>query len=221
MTRRHAPFLLADALAVAAPAAAPARSDGGGDNKAVVTNTRDGSSLFRFAFKVSRESGDVVDNQNSAIAYSRCEGCRTSAIAIQVVLVIGKPSTVTPVNQALAVNDQCTACATFASAYQIVRSFDGPMKFTPEGRKEVADIKRDVRSLRDEELAPADMQTRVADAAARLRTVVDTELVPAGAGEDDGVADESDRVQWQLAAADRPTKRQKAQKHIQSIRPSR
>src|SRR3712207_6568132 len=103
-------FLLATGLAVARPDAAAA----GGDTSAVAINTKDGSSVFRLAFAIKRVAGDVVDNENAAVAYSRCERCRSVAISIQIVLVTGSPSVVTPKNVAVAVNEQCTLCTSFA-----------------------------------------------------------------------------------------------------------
>ena len=45
-----------------------AKGASGGDNTAVAVNTRDGSSVYRFSFKILRVSGDVVDNGNAAVA---------------------------------------------------------------------------------------------------------------------------------------------------------
>ena len=80
-TQRHRRFTLFLATALVAAGfggfradAAAAQDDGnaGGDNAAVAINTRDGSSLFRLAFKIRRVAGDIVDNQNAAVAYARC-----------------------------------------------------------------------------------------------------------------------------------------------------
>jgi putative peptide zinc metalloprotease protein len=206
--RRLTLVLIALALAVGFGAARPAEASAGGDNAAVAINTKDGSSLFRFAFKISRVGGDIVDNANAAVAFSSCESCRTTAIAIQIVLVTGSPSTVTPQNVALAVNDQCTLCQTFASAYQFVIGTDGPVKFTSDGRKELAAIKRDIRALKDEDLSPAELDQRVAAIVDRLRVVLANELVPAGAGDDqegDGEEDEDAAEQRDLGEDEQPT----------------
>jgi putative peptide zinc metalloprotease protein len=219
MRRRFALILLQLFLAAGIVAAVPAAASddaGGGDNSAVAVNTKDGASVFRFAFKISHEGGDLVDNENTAVAYSSCAGCRTSAIAIQVVLVTGNPSAVTPVNLALALNDQCTSCATFASAYQFVRSTHGPATFTSDGRQEIASIKGDLRALKDSELSPPELQERVGAAAERLRVVLDTQLVPAGSG-DDGVEDEDDRQQEDLAPAEQPTSSSVVEKESQTV----
>jgi hypothetical protein len=74
MTRRLL-LLLALLLALLLPLAAPGQAraeDGGGDNAAVAINTKDGSSLFKFAFSIKKVLGEVVDNTNAAVAYASC-----------------------------------------------------------------------------------------------------------------------------------------------------
>lgn len=91
--RLLAAVLAALALAVAAPAASLADDgdgDGsgrGGDNLAQAVNEEDGSSVFDFAFSIRRVAGEVVDEQNLAVAYASCVECQTVAIALQIVLV--------------------------------------------------------------------------------------------------------------------------------------
>ena len=109
--------LLAVLLAVVAAGVSPALAHAeGGANAAVAINTKDGSSLFKFAFAVRHVLNGVVDEQNGAAAYASCTSCQTTAIAIEIVLVEGPATTVAPVNVALAVNQGCTLCDTFASA---------------------------------------------------------------------------------------------------------
>ncbi len=101
--RRHlrllTAILAALALALLAPAASLAgedRSGRSGDNAAQAINEKAGSSVFDFAFSIRRVAGDVVDEQNSAVAYGSCVECQTVAIALQIVLVEGVPDSVTP-----------------------------------------------------------------------------------------------------------------------------
>jgi putative peptide zinc metalloprotease protein len=179
---------------VAQPGVARAE-DGGegrsGDNAAVAINTKDGSSLFRLAFSIRRVAGEVVDNQNIAFAYASCESCRTTAIAIQIVLVEGSPSTVTPVNVAVALNENCTLCQTFASAYQFVVGTNGPVRFTAAGRRELAQIRKALRDLRKEDLTPAELDARVKALMERVRRVLAQELVPIARGSGDGEDDDA------------------------------
>lgn len=109
--RRHlrllTAILAALALALLAPAASLAgedRSGRSGDNAAQAMNEKAGSSVFDFAFSIRRVAGDVVDEQNSAVAYGSCVECQTVAIALQIVLVEGVPDSVTPTNVAIALN---------------------------------------------------------------------------------------------------------------------
>jgi len=190
--RRLALLLAAAALGLGL-APAPAQADEGraGDNYAVAVNTKDGSSLFRFAFAISRVAGEVVDSTNAAVAYSSCDGCRTTAIAIQIVFVMGDAHTVTPENVAVAVNYECTLCQTFAAAYQFVITTSGPVRFTAAGSREVAAIQREIRALRNEQLEPAELKARLEPLIARLRRVLEQELVRVGRPEDAGPPEET------------------------------
>jgi putative peptide zinc metalloprotease protein len=204
--RRLATPLLALALGAALAGAKPEAALAGGDNSAIAINTRDGSSLFRLAFKIRRVAGEIVDNSNSAVSFSQCERCRTTAIAIQIVLVTGSPTTVTPANVAIAVNHQCTLCATFASAYQFVLGTGGHVRFSAEGNRELAAIKRELRALRGEEQEPAELQLRVSGLMNRLRAVLSTQLVPAGHGDEEaGEETEAEEGEEVLPDAEVPT----------------
>ena len=177
LTATTAALLLAAGVALAAPGAVRAQ-----DNAAVAINTKDGGTVFRFAFNIARVGSDVVDNTNAAVAYASCTDCTTVAIAIQVVLVTGDPSVVSPENYAIAINQQCTLCETLASAYQFVFGTGGPVHFTAEGNQELAQIRREFQQLRKDadSLTAAQIQARVAALVDRLRVVLQNELVAAG-----------------------------------------
>jgi putative peptide zinc metalloprotease protein len=170
-------LLLAAGFSAAWPS--PARAD---DNTAIAINTKDGSALFKFAFSVKRVAGDVVDNGNAAVAFSSCENCQTVAIAIQIVLVTGDPSVVTPTNLAIALNYECTLCETMASAYQFVFGNGDNMRFTADGRRMLAEIRQEFHDLRkeSESLSLAEIDARVRALVDRIRVVLQNELVPAG-----------------------------------------
>jgi putative peptide zinc metalloprotease protein len=180
-------LLLAAGFAAASPA--PARAD---DNTAIAINTKDGSALFKFAFSVKRVAGDVVDNGNAAVAFASCENCQTVAIAIQIVLVTGDPSVVTPTNLALAYNFECTLCETMASAYQFVFGNGDNMRFSAEGRRALAEIRKEFHDLRkeSEQLSLAEIDARVEQLVDRIREVLRTELVPAGNAKPDDEDDD-------------------------------
>jgi putative peptide zinc metalloprotease protein len=183
--RRLAALLLAVAALTAPALAHPGTAFAGDDNAAVAINTKSDSSIFKLAFAIRQVAGDVVDNTNAAVAYSSCERCQTVAIAIQIVLVTGNPSTVTPTNFAFALNENCLLCMSFAGAYQIVLGTDGPVRLTGEGRKEIGEILKQIRALKKQSLPPPELRARLDDLFAQLKGVLATELVPRQEGEQD------------------------------------
>lgn len=169
--------LLALSLLGALPAPAHA---GEGDNAAVAINTRDGSSVFRLAFKVRRVAGDVIDQTNAAVAYASCEECQTVAAAFQIVLVTGDPNVITPENYAFAINEGCSACETVAAAYQWVVGGYGPVRFTAEGNRRLAQVHRRLQELRGADLSAEELLAELEEIAAEIAAVLADELVPAG-----------------------------------------
>jgi putative peptide zinc metalloprotease protein len=164
-------------IGAAGPLAAPAAAETGGkDNTAVAVNTKDDSSIFRFAFNITRVTGEVVDAQNAAVAYASCTECRTVAIAIQIVLVEGSPDTFVPENVAIAVNESCSHCETMAFAYQFVFQSSGRLELTPEGRRRVARIVHDIRKLQKSGLSAADLAAQIDAKVKELYDVLSTEL---------------------------------------------
>jgi putative peptide zinc metalloprotease protein len=188
LTTILAALALALGLAVGAPAAARA------DNTAIAVNTKDGSSVFKFAFAIKHVMSSVVDETNAAVAYSSCTDCRTTAIAIEIVLVEGNPTTFTPTNAAIAVNYQCTLCNTFAAAYQFVVQGSGPMHFTHDALNELKDVRKAIRRLEDQNLDPFQLQAALDPLIARIQKVLTTSLVsgPVGGDDNDGEDRSSD-----------------------------
>lgn len=160
------------------------------DNEAIVANEEDGASLFGFAFDIVRVTDGIVDQTNLALAYSNCEACTTVAVAIQIVLVMGDVTTVTPENVAIAINDECSLCETFAVAYQFVVGIDeGPIHFTGDGMKRLAQIYKEISKmwddLEDREMEPEDFLLALDALMDEVGTILDEELVPAGKPEPD------------------------------------
>jgi putative peptide zinc metalloprotease protein len=171
--------LLAAGLLFAGVGALPAGAQGGG-NAAVAINTKDGSALFKLAFSIRHVMGDVVDESNAAVAFASCTDCQTVAVAIQIVLVMGNPSLVDPTNLALAFNYQCDLCITFADAMQWVFSTGGPIHFTAEGNRELAEIRQELEQLKKENLPLDQLTAKLDDIKARIANILRTQLVPAG-----------------------------------------
>jgi putative peptide zinc metalloprotease protein len=177
MKRRFLTILLAAALGLGlgAPGAASA-----GDNAAIAVNTKDGTTVFKVAFAIRHVMGDVVDQTNAAVAYASCTNCAAVAIAFEIVLVEGSPSTVTPTNVAIAINENCTTCVAVAEAYQFVLGTGGLVHFDHEGNKILSEIRRELHSLRKEDLTLAELQARLDSIAARIADVLANHLVPVG-----------------------------------------
>jgi putative peptide zinc metalloprotease protein len=144
------------------PSPSPAAAGGnGGNTSAIAINTKDGFDVFRVAFAIKKAMGDVVDNGNAAVAFASCTECQTVAVSIQVVLMMNDPSIVTPTNLAIAINQDCTLCETLAYAFQVILTTDGPVKFTHEGRKEITGIRKELLSMRHEELTITEILARL------------------------------------------------------------
>lgn len=187
-------LLAALALAAAKPDAAAAQ-----DNAAVAVNLKDGASIFRLAFKIARVNREVVDNTNAAVAFATCEECQTIAVAFQVVLIFSDPDVVTPTNLALALNYECTSCQTLASAYQFVLTTGGPVRFTSEGHKRIAELRRAIRELLRSDASIVDIQAELDVLADELREVIRTELVAAGNSGQGDAADGQARAEEEPA----------------------
>lgn len=172
--------ILLCAVAIAALGAAQPSPAAAQDSSAVAINTRDGSSIFRLAFNIRHVTGDVVDQTNAAVAYASCEECRTVAISIQVLLAASDPSVVSPENLALAINQQCTLCDTFASAYQLVLSDGTRLRFTASGSESIAQIRRELQALRNQDLSDEELSNQLGAIVDRLREVLSSELVGVG-----------------------------------------
>ena len=177
LRRRIALLLALAAAALGLLAPAPAGAQSAGDTSAVAVNQTDGASIFRLAFDIRQVTGEVVDQTNAAIAYSSCTECRTVAISVQILLVQGSPTTVTPQNYAIAVNDQCTLCDSLALAYQFaVGGGPDPLYLTGRGIRELMAIKRELRRLPVDQLGDAEITARVNALMDRVSTVLDTQL---------------------------------------------
>jgi hypothetical protein len=146
------------------------------DNIAQATIEQDGGRAFDFAWDVSTQRGGVVDEANKAHAAGRCTDCEATAIAFQIVLA-SKAETVAPTNEAVALNLECTRCEVVAEARQFVRVFDAPFRLTGAGRRELADVRETLGALAAED-PPIDRLHQAVEAQeARVREVLDTEIV--------------------------------------------
>jgi putative peptide zinc metalloprotease protein len=177
--RRTAIAILATVLvfALAGASAAPGHAQ---DNAALAINTKDGTDIFKLAFKIVRVNQDIVDQSNAAVAFNSCEECQSIAVAFQIVLIFSDPDVVIPENLALALNYECDACVAFASAYQWALTTGGPVHFTAEGNMRLAELRKRLRELLRSDLTPGQLQAELDQIKAEIADILATELVPAG-----------------------------------------
>jgi putative peptide zinc metalloprotease protein len=182
--RRTAIALLAAVLllAFAGGSAAPAQAQ---DNIAIAINTKDGTDIFKLAFKIVRVNQEIVDQSNAAVAFNSCEQCQSIAIAFQIILIFSDPDVVTSQNVALAINYECSSCVAFAAAYQWVLTTGGPVKFTPEGKKRLGEFRKRLRELLESDLTIEQLQAELDQIKMEVGDILANELVPAGQKDDD------------------------------------
>jgi putative peptide zinc metalloprotease protein len=147
------------------------------DNVATAITEQDHARVFDFAWDISRQRGGVVDHLNWAYARASCLNCDATAIAFQIVIASGAPSTAAPRNLAEAYNVGCTECVVAAHARQFVRVVEAPVKLTGAGRAELASVRRELHALEGQELDFAQIHAAVEAQEARVRSVLANELV--------------------------------------------
>jgi putative peptide zinc metalloprotease protein len=175
---RRTAFLILLVLACALlPGSAPAADIRHKDNVATAITEQDDSRVFDFAWHISKQRGGVVDHLNSAYARATCTRCGATAIAFQIVIASGAPSTTAPRNLAEAYNVECTECVVAAHARQFVRVVESPVKITGAGRAELASVRRALRALEGQDLSFAQVYEAVEAQEARVRSVLGNELV--------------------------------------------
>jgi putative peptide zinc metalloprotease protein len=150
------------------------------DNAAIAVNTKDGTTVFKVAFAIRHVMSDVVTETNAAVAYNSCTDCASVAIAFEIVLVESNASVVSPTNIAIAYNENCTTCVAVAEAYQFVLGTGTAVHFDAEGNRILRDIRKDLHSLKKEDLTLEQLQAKLDDIAARIADVLANHLVPVG-----------------------------------------
>ena len=165
-----AAVLFACALPAGSAQAAPT------DNIATAIVEQDGGSAWDFAWDIARQRGGVVDHRNEANAAARCTNCEATAIAFQIVIA-SDANQVVPVNLAVALNQGCTGCTAIAEARQFVRVFDRRVRLTGAGRAELRDVRHALRALQAQDLPIDQLHQAVEDQEARVKQVLNTELV--------------------------------------------
>lgn len=176
------PLAQVDATASPQPSGDPTTTSGGDDNVAVANNTRDGSTVYAIRLKVVilNADPDVVDSGNAAVAAASCSDCQTVAIALEGIVVTGDAEVVAPVNISLAINSGCSGCQTLAYAYQNLQTVDGKVYMTGEGRRKVAELRRQLNALRTSGLDILEVKAVVDRITEEFAGILTSEVVPIG-----------------------------------------
>jgi hypothetical protein len=174
--------ILIGSSTIVGPATATASDDtSNNDNVSIVINTEDDTRKFRVKVDRTRVSPGEDDPDNAAWAQSSCERCKSTAIAIQIVL-LERPvdSDFQPTNLAFAINQQCTECETVALAHQVIREVDPNVVISENGKERIAVLVDRIRGLRDDGLTPPELDARVGGFVDQIKVVLDEELRPRG-----------------------------------------
>lgn len=145
--RRRILTLAAAAIAALAVAVVPS-SAGGGNNVVVVQNTTDGQTLASASTQVIPVPMDSVTSSNIAVAVNAaCTGCHSSAVAVQVLIVVGSPHDFEPGNAAAAANGGCDSCGAYAYARQHWIQISGPAVLGGDARAKIDDIRQQIANV--------------------------------------------------------------------------
>lgn len=151
-TRSFVAGLLATVTVLVGTAAAPASAAGGANNVVLVSNYVDEALAARASVQVAHAPAETVTNENLATAEASCVGCRTVAVAVQVVIVEGYPSDFRPHNAAGAVNSECSFCLTVAYANQIIVQPAVMVYLDPEAQRQVHRIRTEMSAAASSDL---------------------------------------------------------------------
>jgi hypothetical protein len=161
MPKRRRIFTLFCALFTALAVAGSAGADlSGGANQVVVAeNTTDGAWVVRAGTQVVPTAGDAVTSSNiAAAANAGCDGCHSTAVAVQILIVHGSPSYFTPHNVAGAANGGCDACGAYAFARQHWIQVPGTTQVSGAARIEVTVLRQQIADAAAS-LLPSDVAT--------------------------------------------------------------
>jgi len=161
MSTRRRIVVLVGTLFAAAVAALPAGADpsGGANHVVGVQNSTDGTTVARASTQVAPVNTDTVTSGNIAAAINAdCTGCHTSAVAVQVLILRGSPSTFTPANVAVATNGGCDSCGAYAYARQYVIQTEGAPVLGGAARQHIAELRQEISNV-TESILPSDAVT--------------------------------------------------------------
>jgi hypothetical protein len=148
--------LLGAVVLLISPAAAEA---GGGNNIVVVENSTNGQTLVQASTQVIPVPMDVVTSGNVAVAINTaCVGCHTSAVAVQMLIVVGSPTYWAPQNGAGAANGGCDSCGAYAYAHQLFVQTNRPPVLGGDVRARIDQLKTEIAAA-SASMLPSDAAT--------------------------------------------------------------
>jgi hypothetical protein len=127
------------------------------DDQRIVELTTEGSQ-GKAGLAVHQTRAKSVTATNAAVAYTSCDDCRAVALSFQVVIADGAPTELDVGNLAMAMNENCTGCESVAVAFQLVLASDRRLVLSDDGRRELNDLRRQLRSLARSDLPVAEIQ---------------------------------------------------------------
>jgi hypothetical protein len=129
-----------------APASAASNPPGPVNNvQAITTAGQMVSQLFNLQV-ASQQGNDTATND--AVAYAHdCTGCRSVAVAFQVVFVVGPTTNDQPTNVGLAENYKCTGCFVYADADQDIVPVARPFSLNHPEQAQLSQIAQEGQQL--------------------------------------------------------------------------
>lgn len=145
--RRRILMLVATAVLALVVGVLPSAA-GGGDNIVLVQNSTDGQTLASASTQVIPVPMDSVTSGNVAVAINAgCTACHSSAVAVQVLIVVGSPHDFEPQNGAAAVNGGCDSCGAYAYARQHWIQISGPPVLGGAARQQISEIRQEIANV--------------------------------------------------------------------------
>ena len=179
------------ALVAGGPWGAASAAEGGRaiESSAVAEAAAPGAHLARSSLDLVFAPGGRVRATNFAVAHSSCDGCRSVAASVQVVVVRDKGTDVDAGNAALAFNEACTSCESLADAHQVVLVV-GP-RTTLAGWVQQAEVRlrAELADLVASDLPLAELQLRIDALAGQLLDVAQAALTEHGSARSSARAD--------------------------------
>ena len=171
-------------LVAGGPWGAASAAEGGGrsiDSSAVAEAGVPGTHLARSSLDVVfAPGGHWVHATNFAVAHSTCDGCRSVAASIQVVVVRDKGASVDAGNAALAFNEGCTSCESLADAHQVVLLVGPRTTLAGWVHQTEMRMRAELADLVASDLPLAELQLRIDALADRLQDAAQAALTEHG-----------------------------------------